>query len=116
METKSKGHLSLVTGETPAAPKRRGRTDALSLTREEARHLRAAIRGIARTRYGTIAAMGRALGVSPYILTRRKHPSAALAVAVWRLTGITLDKLLRGGVEVVPATLTTDAPPPRSPA
>jgi hypothetical protein len=87
----------------PAAPRRRGRSHALSLTAEEGRHLRASIRNIARRHYGTIAAMGRALGVAPYILTRRRRPSAALAVAVWRLTGIPVETLLRGGVVAVPA-------------
>ena len=87
-------------------PKRRPRTHApaLSLTDAEARCLRVNIRNIARTRFGTLAAMARALGVVPRVLTRKRRPSPALAVALWRETGTPLDELLRAGLAAVPST------------
>jgi len=105
-------HLHLVTDDKPTSPRRPGRSGSLSLTREEAQHLRASIRNLARVRYGTLRKLGAALGVHPNVLTRSRHQSAALAVAVWRLTGIPVEVLLTGKLAVVPATL--DAPdPPR---
>jgi hypothetical protein len=109
------GHLRLVT-DPPRPPGRRGcPSPALFLTAEETRHLRAAIRGLVKTRYASIAALARELGIDPRILTRRRRPSAGLAVAVWRVSGIPLDVLLRGGLSIVPASLAT-APPERDPA
>ena len=101
-------------GAVPA-PRPRGASRALSLTPDEVRHLRASIRNVARVRYGTLRALADALGVHPVSLTRRKRPSAALAVAVWRLTGIPVEALLTGKLAVVPATLDA-APPDRTPA
>lgn len=77
----------------------------------------AAIRGLAKTRYASLAALARALGVSENILFpgRRGLPDPGLAVAVWRLTGIPLDVLLTGGLTVVPATIAATPPdPPRT--
>ncbi len=104
-------HLHLVT-DKPAPPRRRGRAAGLSLSSEEAKHLRAAIRGLAKTRYANLVALALALGVTPRMLYRRGRPHPGLAVAVWRLTAIPLDVLLTGKLTIVPATL--DAPdPPR---
>ena len=108
-------HLHLVT-DKPTAPRPRGVSRALSLTDDEARHLRASIRNVARVRYGTLSALARALEVAPAILTRRRRPSAALAVALWRLTGIPVEALLTGKLAVVPATLASSPDPDRSPA
>lgn len=109
------GHLTLVTDTPPPRRPRGIPSPALSLTSDEVRHLRASIRGLAKTRYASLAALARALGVDPGILTRRRRPSPALAVAVWRLTGIPVEVLLSGRLAVVPATL--DAPAPdRTPA
>jgi len=90
-------------GEAPAAPARRRRapSPALSLSDDEVRTLRAALRGVARTRYGTLLAS--ALGVKPGVLTRKRRPSPALAVALWRLTGIPVETLLRPTLAAVPA-------------
>ena len=90
-------------GQDPPARRRGIPSPSLSLTLDEARHLRASIRNIARTRYGTLRKLADGLGVAPGVLTRRKHPAAALAVAVWRLTGIPLADLLTGKLAVVPS-------------
>ena len=101
-------HLHVVgpPGEKP--PRAPHRAHALSLTDEEARHLRAAIRGLARTRYANLVAIGRELGVHPQILGRKRRPSAALAIAIWRLTGIPLDVLLTGKIAAVPSPTSSD--------
>jgi hypothetical protein len=67
---------------------------SLFLTADEARHVHAAIRGASRT-YGSMAKLARVLGVKPNTLTA-KHPSAAIAIAVARLTGLSLDSMLAG--------------------
>jgi hypothetical protein len=93
-------------GEAPAAPARRRKgipSPSLLLAPDEVRHLRAGIRNLARERYGTVAALARALGVDPNVLTRRRRPSPALAVAVWRLTGVPVEVLLRPTLAAVPA-------------
>lgn len=99
-------HLHLVKppGETSApVRRRRGQADALRLTPEEVRAFRASVRNIARERYGSLAALGRALGVRASILTKRKRPGGALVIAVWRLTGIPVETLLRPQLAAVPA-------------
>lgn len=89
-------------GQGTDPPKRRGHpAPALSLTPDEVRHLRASIRNIARS-FGSIAGLARSLGVEPAILTRKKRPSPALAVALWRLTGIPVETLLSGKLAAVP--------------
>lgn len=97
---------------TPDPARRRGRSGALSLTADEARHLRASIRNIARVRYGTLAALADAMKVHRTVLTRRRNQGPGLAVAVWRLTGIPVETLLTGGLAVVPATLGPATEPP----
>jgi hypothetical protein len=97
------GHLHLVTDTLPAG-RRRGRpSPALSLTDEESRHLRAAIRGLAKTRYASLAALARELRVDPRVLTLRSRPSPGLAVAVWRLTKIPMEDLLCGKLAAMPS-------------
>src|SRR5262249_49540165 len=78
-------------------PKRkRGPAAALSLTAEEARHLRAATRNIART-HGSLRRLASVLGVGPNTLSRTNRlPSAGLAVALARLHGLSIDALLSG--------------------
>jgi hypothetical protein len=103
-----KGHLRLLPspGDAPAGPKRRRAgipSTALSLTPDEVKHLRAAIRNVARARYGTLVKLAAALGVAPGVLTRKRPPGAGLAVALWRLTGIPLDSLLRPTLAAAPA-------------
>jgi hypothetical protein len=107
-------HLHVVRPDTPGQdPPRRRRgipAASLSLTAEEVRHLRASIRNIARARYGSLAKLARALGVVPGILTRRKAPSPALAVAVWRLTGIPVETLLSAKLAAVASPAPSSAP------
>jgi hypothetical protein len=100
----------VVPGQVTDPPKRRRRgipSPSLSLTPDEARCLRASVRGIARTRYGTLAKLAGALGVVPGILTRKRIPSPGLAVAVWRLTGIPVETLLSAKLAAVPSTPST---------
>jgi hypothetical protein len=94
---------------TPSPNGRRGcPSPALSLTDDEDRHLRASIRNIARS-YGSTQQLARALGLCHSALSvRRKRLSAAVAVALWRLTGVPLDVLLRGKLAAVSS-------PPRGP-
>jgi hypothetical protein len=82
---------------------------SLSLSPDEARHLRAACRNVART-FGSLTKLGRALGIEPAILTRKKHPSPGLAVALWRLTGTPMDVLLHGPLAAVPSVAKPSAP------
>jgi len=65
--------------------------------------VRAAARNIART-YGSLRKLAAALGVEPKTLTRRdKIPSAALAVALARVSGLSVDAVLgRSGLEALP--------------
>jgi hypothetical protein len=95
-------HLVPPPGSSPKG--RRGcPSPALSLTDDESRHLRAAIRSIARS-YGNQRGLARALGLSRDALTpAHRRLGAALAVALWRLTGVPLDVLLRGKLAAVPA-------------
>lgn len=92
-------------GQGTDPPKRRRYAPAasLSLTDAEIRCLRAAIRGLARTRYGSLAALARAIDVCPTVLTRKKRPGPALAIAIWRASGVPMERLLRGGIEAVPS-------------
>jgi hypothetical protein len=97
------GHLQLVTDGPPRPPRRARRPGpSLSLTDDEARHLRASIRNLARARYGTLRKLAAALAVNEAILTRKRRPSPALAVAVWRLTGIPVEALLAPKLAAVP--------------
>jgi hypothetical protein len=101
-------HLQIVQppGEAPAEPRRRRKgipSAALSLTPDAAKHLRAAIRNVARARYGTLVKLARALGVNPNVLTRKRPPGAALAVALWRITGVSVEALLRPTLAAAPA-------------
>jgi hypothetical protein len=99
-------HLRLVPqgGEAPAPARRKGiPSPALSLTDEESRHLRAAIRNMART-FGGVAKLARTLGLGKAALGRsRRRLSPAVAVALWRLTGASLDVLLRPQLAAVPS-------------
>ena len=97
-------------GQGTDPPKRRRKglpSPSLSLSVEEARHLRAACRNVART-FGSFRKLGRALGIDPSILTHKRHPSPGLAVALWRLTGTPIDVLLTGKLSPVPSE--PDAP------
>ena len=103
MHVSAARHLHLV-GAEPATTRCRGiPAPSLFLSDEESRSLRAAIRNVARARYGTLGKLAAALGVKPSVLTRKHRASPALAVALWRLTGTPLDTLLRPTLAAVPA-------------
>jgi hypothetical protein len=92
-------------GQGTDPPKRRkGRpSPALSLTPDEARHLRASVRNIARTKYGTLVKLAAARGVHPAVLTNKSPPHPGLAVALWRITGTPVEVLLTGKLVAVPS-------------
>jgi hypothetical protein len=90
----------------PAARKRKGiPSPALMLTDTEAKALRASIRNIARARFGTFRKLAAALGVRPDVLTsKRRRPSAGLALAVARVADMSVDAVLgRTGLALVQA-------------
>jgi hypothetical protein len=82
-------------GQGTDPPKRRRGipSPALSLTADEARAVRAAARNIART-YGSLRKLAVALGVNPTSLTRKETPSAGLAVALARVSKMSVDAVL----------------------
>jgi len=91
-------------GQGTDLPKRRkrSRSAALLLTDSEARAVRAAIRNVARTRTGTLTRIAM-LGVPLGTLSSNRRPSAALAVAVARVGGLSVDSVLgRTGLDVLP--------------
>ena len=82
-------------GQGTDPPKRRKGipSPSLSLTHDEARAVRAAARNIART-YGSLRKLAAALGVCPDILTKRRRPSAGLAVALARVSHVSVETVL----------------------
>jgi hypothetical protein len=74
--------------------RKRSRSPALSLSDEEARAVRACIRNVARTRTGTLSRLAELLGVPLGTLSSNRRPSAALAVAVARVSGLSVDAVL----------------------
>jgi len=90
---------------SPAPARRKGRpSPALSLTPDEARAVRAAAHNIARSHFGTLRKLAAALGVLPNTLTRKdKRPSPGLAVALARVSGLSVDVVLgRSGLASLP--------------
>ena len=80
-------------GQDPPKRRRGLPAPSLSLTPDEARHLRAAIRNIAGG-HGGLTRLAAKLGVCRRILTRRQRPSAGLAVALARELRLSVDALL----------------------
>jgi hypothetical protein len=83
-------------GQGTDPPKRRRGfpAPALSLTDDEARAVRAAARNIART-YGSLRKLAAVLDVNPGVLTsKRRRPSAGLAVALARVSKMSVDAVL----------------------
>jgi hypothetical protein len=81
-------------GQDPPKRRHRGPSPALSLTHDEACAVRAAARNIARAQYGTLAKLAAALGIKPYVLTQKSRPSPGLAVALARVSGMSVDAVL----------------------
>jgi hypothetical protein len=87
-------HPAPAGNDGPRPPRRRGtRASSLSLTEDEARHVRAAIRGAART-YGSLAALARVIGVWSEVLTKKSVPHPGLVFAVARIAGLSVDAML----------------------
>jgi hypothetical protein len=82
-------------GQGTDPPKRRKGFPApsLSLTPEEARAVRVAASNIART-FGGLGKLAAALGVSRNALSRKRRPSAGLAVALARVSSLSVDAVL----------------------
>ena len=101
-------------GQDPPPRRRRGvPSPSLSLTHDEACAVRAAARNIARTHYGSLRKLAAALGVRPAILTRKRHPCAGLAVALARVSGMTVDAVLgRAKLAAVPSPASSAEPSP----
>jgi hypothetical protein len=82
-------------GQGTDPPKRRRGFSApvLSLTADEARAVRAAARNIART-YGSLRKLAAALGVHPNAFTAKKGPGPGLAIALARVSKMSVDAVL----------------------
>ena len=84
---------------------------ALSLTADEARAVRAAARNIARTQYGTLRKLAAALGVAPTSLTSKRGVGPAMAVALARVSKMSVDAVL--GWKALAAVPVPSTPRPR---
>ena len=84
-------------GNATDPPKRRrgARSPALSLTTDEARHLRATVKNTARA-YGGLDVLASVIGVDPSTLNRKTRPSPALALAVARAAGMSVEAVIGG--------------------
>lgn len=88
-------------GTDPPRRRKGAPSPALSLSDNEARAVRAAARNIARN-FGGIGKLAAALDVDPSIL-RALRPSPAVAVALARISGMSVDTVLgRTGLASVP--------------
>ena len=84
-------------GTDPPKRRRYTRAPSLFLSLEEARHLRASIRNIARA-YGALSCLAEVMGVHQSVLTSKARPSAALALAVARAGGTTVEAIISGTI------------------
>lgn len=83
-------------GQDPPAERRhRGPSPSLSLTTDESRSLRATIRNAGRA-YGSIACLADAMHIPVKTLYKTKRHGAALALAVARAAGMTVEAVISG--------------------
>jgi hypothetical protein len=82
-------------GQGPRTPKGRRRRDMHSLTRDERRHLRAALENLHRA-YGTWACLAEVMGVSTNTLTGNYEGSPGLALRAARAGGMSVEAVLSG--------------------
>lgn len=84
-------------GSDPSPRRKGSRSSALSLTDDEVRHLRAALRAAARA-YGGLAVLAAVLGTTSNYLAKvhGKRPSGTLAVRLAKAVGITVEAVLEG--------------------
>lgn len=93
--------LRLVGHAPPSPPSSRRRPDALSLTAEEVRHLRAALRNAERA-YGGPDVLAAVLGVPRKTIYRahyRRNLSGTFAIRVAAAAGISVEAVLTGAME-----------------
>lgn len=88
-------------GQDPRRRKGR-RASSLSLTADEVRHLKITIRNTARA-YGGFPVLAGILGMAPKVLAnaahdKRRHLSPALALAVARAAGMSVEAVLSGAL------------------
>ena len=88
-------HPALGGQGTDPTKRKRGRPSSLSFTPEEARNVRLAIRGAART-FGSLAKLARTIGVRPRALHGKRCPGPSVALAVARVAKLSLDAMLAG--------------------
>lgn len=98
-------HLKIVRDEPPAKRRRGVRTPLL--TAEQERAAKASLRGLARSRYGTLAGMAEALGLHPdsirQAVGKRRRLSAELLLRAALATSTPVERLITPGPrEVVP--------------
>jgi hypothetical protein len=99
-------HLRVVRDEPPAN-RRRGVRPPPVLTVEQERAAKASIRGLARSRYGTLAGMAEALGLHRnsirQALSKRRGVSAEILLRAALATNTPVERLITPGPrEVVP--------------
>ncbi len=87
-------------GQEPPKRRKGCRSSALSLTPDEMRHLRATLRGLARS-FGSWANLANAMGVKLGTLTDaatapRYRASGTLAIRAARIGGMTVEAVLSG--------------------
>jgi hypothetical protein len=89
-------------GTDPPARRKGIRAPSLSLTADETRRVRAAIRNAARA-YGSLECLAAAMGVRPGSLrnassSKGRRPSVALAFGVARAIGVHVEAMLSGAM------------------
>jgi hypothetical protein len=82
-------------GTDPPRRRKGARPPSLSFTETEAHNVRTAIRGAART-LGGLAALARKIGVGERTLHGKRCPGPAVALAVARVAGLSLDAMIAG--------------------
>lgn len=92
------------TKDQGGGPPRRRRSSGLSLTPDEARHLRVALRNI-RWAYGSWACVSEVMGVEMETLTkfvsRKSHGSPGIALRAAQAAGMHVEALLSGTLTAV---------------
>lgn len=82
-------------GTDPPTRRKGAHAPALSLSTDEARHLRATIRNVARA-YGSLECLAAVIGVRATSLTHKRPPSPGLALAVARAAGMSVEAVISG--------------------
>ncbi|MFT3775240.1 MAG: transcriptional regulator [Minicystis sp.] len=83
-------------GQDPPARRKGAHSPALSLTADEARHVRAALQN-ARRAFGTWGCLAAAIGCAVGTL-KQSRPGLALAVRVAQAAGVSVEAMLSGAL------------------